>query len=256
MKIKVLIVDDEPLGRTMVRQMIASRDDTEIIGECENGLEAAELTKQLVPDVVFLDIQMPQWDGFEYLRLIKDASSQPAIVFVTAFDKYAIKAFEESVADYILKPFNKTRFNKAFENASKRIKGWEKDKVNEELRTFLRSELKSGSYKQRFVFKSEGRVHFLKVEEIFWIKADGNYSTVYTDNGKHVLREAISRIDEGLNPAQFHRIARSTIVNLDQIQELSPLFRGNYEVKMKNGTKLKLSAHYKKSLNEKLGGIL
>ena len=254
-KVKILIVDDEPLGRKMVRQMLNAHSDVEIIGECENGADAILKTKSSSPDLIFLDIQMPKMDGFSFIKEIAN-EKQPAIIFVTAYDEYAIRAFEVNAADYLLKPYNQERFEQAFERGVQQVQNSNTDEINEQLREFLSENKSPRDFVQRFIIKSSGRVFFLKSDEVFWIEAEGNYVMMHTKNNHYLFREAISKLEETLNPQKFQRIGRSTIVNLDFVQELQPWFRGNYKVILKDGTELKLSPHYRPNLNKYFAGTL
>ncbi len=254
-KIRALIVDDEPLGRKMVRQMLNTHPEIEITGECQNGLDAIKETELMNPDLVFLDIHMPQINGFEYLEQLPK-EEQPAIIFVTAYDEYAIRAFEVNACDYLLKPYNQERFDQALERGTQQIRHQNADDINEQLRDFLSENRAAEKFIERFIIKKSGRVFFLKSEEILWIEAEGNYVLMHTAREKHLFREAISRLAETLNPQKFQRIGRSTIVNLDFVQEMQPWFRGNYKVILRNGTELKLSPHYRENVNDYFAGSL
>ncbi len=235
--------------------MLKERSDIEIIGECENGLEAIGETLSQKPDLVFLDVQMPKVDGFEYLKQL-DSEKQPAIVFITAYNEYAIQAFEVNAADYLLKPYNQERFDQAFERAVQQIENRNTEKINEQLREFISENQTPEQFIERFIIKDSGRVFFLKADEVFWIEAQGNYVLMHTHKTKHIFREAISNLETSLNPQTFQRIGRSTIVNLDAVQELQPWFRGNYKVILKDGTELKLSPHYRANVNKYFAGSL
>jgi len=254
-QIRVLIVDDEPLGRKMVRQMLNSHSEIEILGECQNGLEAIDETKTTNPDLVFLDVQMPKINGFEYLEQLS-MKNQPAIIFVTAYDEYAIHAFEVNACDYLLKPYNQERFDQALERGIQHIRHQNTDVINEQLRDFLSENKISEKFIERFIIKKDGRVFFLKANELLWIEAEGNYVLMHTAREKHLFREAISHLAKTLNPEKFQRIGRSTIVNLDFVQEMQPWFRGNYKVILKDGTQLKLSPHYRENVNDYFAGSL
>ena len=254
-KIKVLIVDDETLGRKMVRQMLNTFADVEIVGECKNGEEAIGKTKALNPNLIFLDVQMPKVDGFSFLEKIAD-EKQPAVIFVTAYDEYALRAFEVNACDYLLKPYNQDRFNQAFERGVKQIQNKNTNEINEQLRLFLSENKQPEKFIERFIIKKDGRVFFIKADELLWIEAEGNYVMMHTKSDKHIFREAISHLSEKLNPRRFQRIGRSTIVNLDFVQEMQPWFRGNYKVILKDGTELKLSPHYRKNVSDYFAGSL
>lgn len=254
-KIRILIVDDEPLGRKMVRGMLKDRKDVEIIGECENGTEAVTQIKSANPDLVFLDVQMPETSGFDVLEQIA-GEKQPAVVFVTAYNEYAIRAFEVNAADYLLKPYDRERFEQAFLRAAQQIRSRSSEEINEQLLAFLSANRPSEQFIERFIIKNGGRVFFLKTDEIYWIEAEQNYVMLHTRREKHLFREAISRLEQTLNPQKFQRISRSVIVNLDYVEELQPFFRGNYLVILEDGTELKLSHRYRQNLNKYLAGSL
>lgn len=255
-KIRVLIIDDEPLGRKMVRQMLGAHREAEIVGECENGLEAIAAIKVENPDLIFLDVQMPGANGFNVLEAIA-GEKQPVVIFVTAYDEYAIRAFEVNASDYLLKPYDRERFEQAFERGARQIKNRDSDKINEQLRAFLSANKSvEQQFIERFIIKANGRVFFLKAEEIYWIEAEENYVMMHTRQNKYLFRDAISRLEQTLNPHKFQRIGRSTIVNLDFVKELQPWFRGNYKVILQDGTELKLSHHYRQNLNKYLAGSL
>ncbi len=235
--------------------MLEDRSDIEIIGECHNGLEAVREIKTGIPDLVFLDVQMPELDGFGVLEQIAE-DKQPAVVFVTAYDEYAIRAFEVNASDYLLKPYDRKRFDRAFKRALEQIQNRDNDEINRQLRLFLSKSTVVEQFIERFIIKVGGRVFLLKAEEVCWIKAEENYVTIYTSEDKYMFREAISKLEQSLNPQKFQRIGRSAIVNLDYVKELQSWFRGNYKVILKNGTELKLSHRYRKNLNKYLAGTL
>jgi len=253
-KIRVLIVDDEPLGRTFVRRMLEAHAEVEIVGECENGREAVAAIKNHAPDLVFLDVQMPETDGFAVLEGLNE--KQPAIIFVTAYDEYAVRAFEVNALDYLLKPYDRKRFEQAFERAARQIQNQKNDSVGEQILSLLNENKSPEKYIERFIIKGNGRVFFLKAEEISWIEAEGNYVLLHTPQKKHIFREAISNLECKLDPQKFPRISRSAIVNLDYIRELQSWFRGDYKVLLRDGTELKLSHRYRQNLTQHFGGSL
>lgn len=254
-KLRVLIVDDEPLGRKMVRRMLEERSDVEIIGECENGEEAIESIESDAPDLVFLDVQMPETDGFAVLENVKE-EKLPVVIFVTAYDEYAIRAFETGALDYLLKPYNRKRFEQAFERAVRQIQNQKNNLNSEQILSLLSEAGKPEQFIERFIIKNGGRVFFIKTEEIIWIESEGNYVLLHTAQKKYLFREAIGKLEEKLNPQTFSRISRFAIVNLNYIQELHTEFRGSYNVVLKNGVELKLSNHYRENLNKYSGGSL
>lgn len=254
-RIRALIVDDEPLARAMIRRMLSDHADVEIAGECENGSQAIVAIRQSAPDLVFLDVQMPGADGFAVIEALA-AEQLPIIIFVTAYDQYAVRAFQVRALDYLLKPFDRERFEQALERARAHIRSERRDDLNARLLDLLADARARAGYLERLIIKAEGRIFFLKTEEIEWIEAEGNYVCLHVKQQKHLFREAISNLEKQLDPRQFQRIQRSAIVNLDFIRELHPWSRGDYKVILRDGTELKLSHRYKSNLDRHLGGTL
>lgn len=249
MKIKALIVDDEPIARDRVRRMLREESDIEIAGEFGNGKEAVDFINEKQPDLVFLDIQMPEMTGFEAVQSIS-SNKIPAIIFVTAYDQYAIQAFDVHALDYLLKPFNRERFKQAVRRARDQIEKANMGKIDERLASLLTDLTSSKKYLERLVVKSVGRVFFLRTEEVDWIEAAGNYAKLHVGREGHLIRETMNGLESKLNPDKFLRIHRSTLVNIDRIKELNPLFSGDYTVMLKNGTELTLSRNYRDRLLE------
>jgi two-component system LytT family response regulator len=257
-KIRALIVDDEPLARQNLRVLLQDDPEVEIISECGSGHEAVEAIQAQSPDLLFLDIQMPEMNGFDVLKLI-DTERIPAIVFVTAFDQYALKAFEVHALDYLLKPFDDARFEKALRQAKAQIEQREINNLSRKLFALLEdrdtraaSHLLRTNYLTRMMIKTASRVIFLKVEEIDWIGADDYYLKLHVGHKTHLLRETMNDMETKLDPEKFLRIHRSTIVNIDRIKELHPHFNGDYVVLLHDGTELKLS----RSRREQVQAIL
>lgn len=254
MKITTLIVDDEPLARERLRRMLANETDVEIVGECVGGSEAVKLIEAERPRLVFLDVQMPEMSGFEVLQIISP-ELMPAIVFVTAYDRYAIQAFEFHALDYLLKPFDEERLRAALERARAEIKkrqfaaaGRDREdgaeSFDERIGALLGSLRANNKYAERFVLKSIGRIYFIRTEEVDWIEAAGNYVNLHVGRENHLLRETMNNIENRLDPDRFLRIHRSAIVNIDFIKELSPLFNGDYKVVLNDDRELTLSRKY------------
>ena len=234
-KILTLIVDDEPLARSNLAVLLRLDPQIEIVNECGSGVEALAEIRRAKPDLVFLDVQMPECDGFDVLELLgKDLP--PAVVFVTAYDQYALRAFEGGALDYLLKPFDNARFDRALDRAKKRI-------------THGRSLPRTV---QRLAIKSVGQVSFVKVSEIDWIEAADYYACLHVGPRTHLLRRSMSELEHELDPTVFCRIHRSTIVNLDRVQGLMLSEDGEYEVLLENGTRLRLSRRYRKPLQSRL----
>jgi two-component system LytT family response regulator len=240
----------------MVRKMLLRSADVEIVGECENGYEAITAIKKSRPDLVFLDVQMPEMDGFGVIDAIKE-EQLPHIIFVTAYDQYAVRAFDVHALDYLLKPFDEERFAEALERAKRQIRrGDESTDWRGRILALLAEGQASALYLERLIIKTGGRVFFLKTEEVKWIEAEGNYVALHTGKKKYLFREAISSLAAQLDPRKFQRIQRSTIVNIEYIRELQPWFRGDYKVILHDGTELKLSHRYRENLTKYLGGSL
>jgi two-component system LytT family response regulator len=251
-KIRTLIVDDEPIAREGLRVQLAKDSRVEIVAECGNGLEAVTAIQGLLPDLVFLDVQMPGMDGFEVVEAI-GAEAMPAVVFVTAHDKYALQAFDVSAVDYLLKPFDAERFQKAFQRARDQIQKRDVASVNKTLRSLLESIRPSRKYLERFVVKSSGRIFFLQVDEIDWLEASDNYVSLHTGRETHLIRETLTALEAKLNPEDFIRIRHSAIVNIKRISELHPLFKGEYQILLQSGATLTSSRRYRNRIAELLG---
>src|SRR5215831_1699347 len=232
--------------------MLATDPDAELVGECANGRDAIEAIRTLAPDLIFLDVQMPELGGFEVLESFGE-SELPAIIFVTAYDQYALRAFEVHALDYLLKPFDRERFNVAWQRAKERVLENRINRRDQEIMALL-NELKAGSkYIERLVIKAEGRVFFLDVDDIFYIEAEGNYVGVHNGQRAYLLRETIGGLESQLDPKKFLRIHRSAIVRIDKIKELQPWFHGEYHVVLENGKQLTLSRNYRANLQDAVG---
>ena len=254
-KIRAIIVDDEPLGRERIRTLLADDSDIEIVGESADGRKAVSSIAKLNPDLLFLDVQMPEMDGFEVLESIAGAE-MPVVIFVTAYDKYAVKAFQVHALDYLLKSFDRDRFTEAVRRAKTEIAKGREHHLDERLASLLEDLQERRPRPERLVVRSGGRILFLRVEEIDWIEAADNYVSLHVGRESHLLRGTMASIEERLDPRKFLRIHRSTIVNLDRVAELSPLFHGDYEVRLRDGAKLTLSRGYREKLQEPLGRFL
>jgi two-component system, LytTR family, response regulator len=255
-KIKAIIVDDEPPARRNLRALLKAVPDIELVKECGNGRDAVSQIRALEPDLVFLDVQMPEMDGFEVLEQLTD-QPLPVIIFVTAYDQYALKAFEVSALDYLLKPFCDARFHKALAGARRQIEQQDASELGRKLLTLMGTrEARAAApprYLTRLMVKTAGRVIFIRTEEIDWIEAYDNYLRLHVAGRAHLLRQTMNELEAALNPEQFARIHRSTIVNLDRVKELHPHFGGEHLVILQDGTKLKLSRSRKEWLDQWLG---
>lgn len=252
-QIRVLLVDDEPLARGMLREMLSGDPQVEIVGESVNGREALEAIRAHAPDVIFLDVQMPEVGGFEVLEAL--GKNIPHIIFVTAYDQYAVRAFEVNALDYLLKPFDQERFDISWERARTQIMHDRNGGTDQRILALL-EEMKAGNkFLERLVIKSAGRIYFLETAEISWIEAEGNYVSVHSGKKSHLLRETITSLESQLDPKKFVRIHRSSIVSLAHVQELQPWFHGEYRVILNDSTQLTLSRNYRDKLQEALGKL-
>jgi two-component system, LytTR family, response regulator len=243
-KIRTVIVDDEPLARRGIRAQLKEEKDVEIISECRNGKEAVEAIETHSPDLVFLDVQMPELDGFGVLDAV-GVERMPAVIFVTAYDRYALKAFEVHALDYLLKPFDDERFAKAIQRVRRQIERQSVDDLSRRLQGLLDDMQSARKHVERLVIKSAGRIFFLSVGEIDWIEAADNYVRLHAGRESHLLRETMNNLEKKLDPDQFLRVHRSRIVNIRKIKELQPLFRGEYDITLRDGTRLESGRGYR-----------
>jgi two-component system LytT family response regulator len=269
--VKVLIVDDEALARERVRRLLQAEPDIEIVGEASNGREAVERVRELHPDIVCLDVQMPEMDGFAVLRELGD-EDPPMVLFITAYDEHAQRAFDVHAVDYVLKPVDAERFRTAFQRArSRRAQVVAAERLGELLETVRRlaegspasaSSNGNGSapshdngarHASRILVKHDGRMFFVKTADIDWIEADRNYVRLHVGKTTHTIRERISHLEETLDPRIFARIHRSTIVNLNRVREMQQWFSGDYVVLLDDGTRLRLSRHYRDRVEKQVG---
>lgn len=255
MKIRALIVDDEPLGRERIRTLLREDSEVEIVGEAADGRRAIAAVERLKPDLLFLDVQMPEMDGFAVLDAIV-GKHMPAIIFVTAYDRYAVQAFEVHALDYLLKAFDRERFGQAVERAKKTIRQSREGALGERLAGLLEDLESRKPRATRLVIKSGGRIFFLPVDEIDWVEAADNYVCIHAGSERHLMRETLQGLEGRLDPARFLRIHRSAIVNIDRVRELQPLFHGDYSVLLSDGTELTLSRSYRDKLGESLAQFL
>ena len=238
-KIRTLVVDDEPVARARVMSLLRDEADIEVIGECESGPEAISAIETTSPDLVFLDIQMPQMNGLELAKTLGE--TMPAVVFVTAYDEYALRAFEVHALDYVLKPFSAERFKSALMHARQHLS----------TRKAPGSPEAAPTRRERLVIKSSGRIYFVRTLEIDWCEAAGNYVRLHVGQQTHLVRGTMGHIESQLDPAQFVRVHRSTIVNVDRIQELRSSFNGEYVILLHDKTRLTLSRGYRDGLQAK-----
>ena len=251
-KIRALIVDDELLARQALRVMLSDDPETEIIAECGSGREAVSIIREQSPDIVFIDIQMPEMDG---LSVIKNQADKllPLVIFVTAYDNYGLAAFDSHAVDYLLKPFDQRRFEKAFEKAKARLSLDTKPNLPIDLTEAINQISSQVNYSKHFAIRQDKRVFLIKTEEIEWIEAERNYVRLYAGGESYLMREAIGIIEGQLDPNEFRRVHRSAIVNMNFIRELQSTSGGDYQIVLRNGKELILSRTYQKNLPEFLG---
>jgi two-component system LytT family response regulator len=249
MKIRTLIVDDEVLARDRLRQLLGKAPEVELVGECADGREAVTFIEQTPPDLVFLDVQMPELDGFSVLTELS-GKPMPVIVFVTAHDKFALRAFEVHAVDYLLKPFDRERFQKALGRALEQVKHREGRALIEKQAALL-AELKPAvKSPERLAVKSGGSVLWVNLAEVDWIGSADNYAELHVGTKSHLMRDTLSALEARLDPKVFVRISRSIIVNAKHIKELKRLFYGGCEITLQSGTKLTSSRRYRDKLQQ------
>ena len=259
--IRTLIVDDEPLARERLRELLDDRPDVTVIGEADDGLEAAEVIRETEPDLVFLDVQMPGLNGIDVIEEV-GREQMPVTVFVTAYDQYAIKAFDLAAVDYLLKPFDDERFEQAFERARDRIVDQDADAISRRLLRMLREKDPSlfedetaseEPYLERIAVQGRGKARIVSVDEITHITADGSYAELHTPDGTHVIRERMKALAARLDPDEFVRVHRSAIVRLDEVELILRSGGGNYAVRLEDGTTVSVSRGRIEELQERLG---
>lgn len=245
--ITAIVADDEPLARKKIRRFLEDEKDINIIGECGNGREAVEAVKKFRPVLLFLDIEMPEMNGIEVIKEIP-AEKMPLIVFITAYDQYAVKAFEYHALDYLLKPFNRIRFKDTLNRVRNNLKMFKEKGPNSlgSILKFIDDIKRKEKYLDRIMVKSTDRMIMLKVEKITWFESDRNYINISTTKGEETyrIRETLQNLETRLDPGQFIRINRSTIINIDSIKEMQPLFKNEYVVILKNGKRFILNKKY------------
>ena len=249
-KISALIVDDERLSRKRIRRLLALEKDVQVVGECANGQEAMGAIEQHSPDLIFLDIQMPQMDGFAVLESVK-FTKVPIVIFVTAYDEYALRAFEVHAFDYLLKPFDRKRFQDTVQRARGQLQQAQNGDLSQKLFALLENRMQ-GRPADRIAVKNGGHVVLVKTQSIEWVEAADNYVCLHCGSETYSLRETMNALEARLDSARFLRIHRSTIVNIDFIKELQPWFRGDYLVLLHDGKQLTLSRSYRDRLKNAL----
>lgn len=250
---RVLIVDDEPLAREGVRMHLAAEPDMEVVGESSDGHAAVESIRELEPDLVFLDVQMPGLDGF---RVIEEVGIErmPSVVFITAYDEFALRAFETHALDYLLKPFDEERFRRALDRVRVQLRARSRHNIEERLLSLLDARTSDAPRPERLVVRNGGRIVILRVDEIDWIEAAANYVRLHVAGRAYVMRETMVGIERKLDPEKFVRVHRSTIVHIDRIKELEPLFQGDYLIVLQDGSRLTSSRGYRTNVQKILEG--
>ena len=250
-RIRTLVVDDEPIARERVLSLLQQEDDVEVVGECGDGAQAVAAIQHQVPDLVFLDVQMPGVDGFGVIEAI-GPEKMPTVVFVTAYDEYALRAFEVHALDYLLKPFGRDRFRQTLTHARAHLERRRAGDLGRRLLALVKDLRRDQPRTDRLVVKSGGRLFFLRADEIDWVEAAGNYVRLHVGSTSHLLRETMNAIESRLDPEKFFRIHRSRIVNMERIQELQPWLNGEYAVLLRTGSRLTLSRGYREKLQDRL----
>lgn len=247
--IKVLIVDDEPLARKRIRALLANTADVKIVAECANGVEAVEAIETFTPDLMFLDVQMPEMDGLSVIEN-KSVEPMPLVIFVTASANHGLAAFESHAVDYLLKPFDQKRFEKALEKARARFTDDKNKGLPSEFAKIInRAEIQS-EYRRHIAIRQDGRIFLVKTENIEWITADRNYVRLHVGRESYLRRETIGNIEQQLDPNQFRRVHRSAIVNMNFIKELRSVSGDKYQILLSSGEELIVSRTYQKNLPE------
>jgi two-component system LytT family response regulator len=251
MKIRTLIVDDEMLGRRLIRRLLADEAGFQVIGECSDGKRAVDAIRKEKPDLVFLDIQMPELDGFGVLQEL-DPAALPIVIFVTAHDKFALKAFEAHGLDFLLKPIDEDRFRSALRRVRTHFDGKNSATIRSRLVDLVEELPQRSKYIARLMVKSADGAIFLKAADIDWVRSEGNYVKLSSGKANYLLRGRLSELEKRLDPNLFFRIHRSTIVNLDRIRLFRPSFQGDGAIVLVDGTQLVASREYRKKLQQSL----
>jgi two-component system, LytTR family, response regulator len=252
---RVVIADDEPLGRDRLRRLIAAEPWLDLVAECPDGPSAIEAIQRHHPDLAFLDVQMPGADGFEVIETV-GVGRMPCVIFVTAYDRYALRAFDVHALDYLLKPFDRDRFQQALGRARQQLDRQSNGELERRLLALVQDLKPNHQRLERFVVKSGGRVFFVRADEIDWIEAAGNYVKLHVGSDTHLFRETMNSLEAQLDPDLFFRIHRCHIVNIERVRELQPWFNGEFVVFLKSGARLTLSRGYREKLQERIGRSL
>ncbi len=235
-KIKALIIDDEELGRKVIREYLESHPEVEVMAECQDAFQALEAIEKYCPDLLFLDIQMPEVNGFELLEMLEQ---KPFIIFSTAYDQYALKAFEVNAIDYLLKPFDQERFDSALQRV-KKLMQMQQDE-SEKIRNLLRHIQSEKHYLKNILVKKSGKILILNVNEVQWIEAMGDYVNLHTSKDTYLVMQSLKQLETRLEPDRFVRVHRSSIVNLEAIKEIAPWSKGKWKIILKDGNEIVIS---------------
>jgi two-component system, LytTR family, response regulator len=250
--IRAVIVDDEPLARRRVRELLAEEADVEIVGEAQDGPTAVSLVRELRPDLLFLDIQMPALDGFGVLEQI-GPRSVPALIFVTAYDRFALRAFEAHALDYLLKPYDDQRFAGALQRVREQLRHRGAGEIERRLRDLLLEVRGGASHLERLAVQSGSRSMLIPVDEIDWLEAEGKYVRLHVREHAYLIRDTLTRLESALDPARFLRIHRSIIVNVERIREVEAFVQREYILFLRNGTRLRTGRAYRNVIQRLLG---
>jgi two-component system LytT family response regulator len=253
--LRIVIADDEPLARQRLLMLLADEQNVDVVAECADGPAALAAIERLHPDLVFLDVEMPGASGFDLIDAV-GPGRMPSVIFVTAFDNYALRAFDVRALDYLLKPFDRDRFRSAVMRAREHIEGRSEGELERRLLELVHGLKPAAHTLERFVVKAGGRVFFVRASEIEWIEAAGNYVKLHVGTETHLFRETMHAVEDKLDPDLFYRIHRSHIVNIERVRELQPSFNGEYVVCLKSGARLTLSRGYREKLQERIGRTL
>ncbi len=245
--IRALIVDDEPLARERLRMLLGAQRDVEIIGECGDGAAAVTAIEREQPDLLLLDIRMPEIDGFEVLEAVE--THPPAIIFVTAYDQHALRAFEAAAVDYLLKPIDEDRFTEALDRARVKLRGV--TRAEDASAGVLLEQRRAGRI-ERFVVRNGDRVSFVRVEDVEWIEAAANYVRLFAGGRTHLVRSTLRSVESQLDPGLFVRIHRSVLIHIDRIASMQPYFHGEWTVTMRDGTRFTSSRSHSERLRKLL----
>jgi len=252
---KVIIIDDEPLARSMVKEYLQQHPNLHLIQECNDGFEGLKAIQQYQPDLIFLDVQMPELDGLEVIEAV-GAGEMPLTIFVTAYDKHAIRAFEANALDYLLKPFSDERWEAALARAKTRCRELSLHEFGGSVLRMLATRPQASGYLDRLVVKGSGTTRFIRVAEIDWIEGAGVYVNLHASRKELLYRSTLNELSDHLDPMRFMRIHRSTIVNIDSIVELRPISHGEFELLLKDGHRPRISRTYRIEVEKRLGQSL